>query len=76
MSYNKQPKYVICINNSQYEASLELRKIYQFIADNPANQNKLIRIIDESGEDYLYPQNYFVSIDLPATAENIFSTAP
>lgn len=51
--------FVICINNAEYPAALELRKIYQVIPDEVARDNNLIRIIDESGEDYLYPNAYF-----------------
>lgn len=75
MNNNKTQKYVICVNNHEYEASLELRKIYQVVSDNSANKNNMIRVIDESGEDYLYPQDYFVPIDLPETAENVFSAS-
>jgi hypothetical protein len=57
-------KFVICINNQNYPASLEVRKIYQVIPDNSANLHNMIRVIDESGEDYLYPKNYFIAIEL------------
>mgnify|MGYP000911226620 CR=1 FL=1 len=57
--------FVICINNAEYPAALELRKIYQVIPDELARDNNLIRIIDESGEDYLYPDVYFLAVDLP-----------
>lgn len=57
-------KFVICINNQNYPASLEVRKIYQVIPDHSANLHNMIRVIDESGEDYLYPKNYFIAIEL------------
>jgi hypothetical protein len=58
-------KFVVCLKNTGYEASLEPRKIYQTIADTGAAKHQQIRVIDESGEDYLYPQNFFAPIDLP-----------
>jgi hypothetical protein len=60
-------KFVICTDNSGYEASLELRKLYQVIPDTTANSIGQIRVIDESGEDYLYPSSFFVPVDLPAS---------
>jgi hypothetical protein len=59
-------KFVICTNNSGYEASLELRKLYEVVPDSTAERHGQIRIIDESGEDYLYPPSLFVRVDLPA----------
>lgn len=65
-------RYVLCVKNEGYPASLEVRKVYQTI-DSPAeHKHGLIRVIDESGEDYLYPQNYFVSIELPKAIEKTF----
>jgi hypothetical protein len=58
-------RFAICIRNSGYEASLERRKIYQVLADATAGRHELIRVIDESGEDYLYPESYFAPISLP-----------
>lgn len=57
-------QFVVCLRNKGYEASLERRKIYQVIADTEAAKHKQIRVIDESGEDYLYPQNFFAPIEL------------
>lgn len=59
-------KFVICTSNSGYEASLELRKLYEVVPDSTAEKHGQIRIIDESGEDYLYPPSLFVRVDLPA----------
>ena len=58
-------KFVICIENSDYPASLEKRKIYETVADADAKKHGQIRVIDESGEDYLYPAEYFVEAHLP-----------
>ena len=58
-------KLVICLDNSGYEVSLERRKIYVAIPDPHAERLGQIRVIDESGEDYLYPEKIFVLADLP-----------
>ena len=57
---------VICVDNSGYEVSLERRKIYIAIADAAASRKGLLRVVDESGEGYLYPQERFVSASLPS----------
>ena len=58
-------KFVICIRNDDYPASLEKRKIYLQVPDTEAEKLNHIRVIDESGEDYLYPEAYFKAIELP-----------
>lgn len=63
------PEFVVCINNMDYPASLELHKIYRVLPDKDAAAEGDIRIIDESGEDYLYPSSYFVPIQVPQTVE-------
>ncbi len=60
---------VICIKNKGYEASLEARKLYEAIPDPKAEKYQQIRVIDESGEDYLYPKELFVAIELPKPIE-------
>jgi hypothetical protein len=60
----KQSKLVICIDNSDYPASLEIRKIYEAVPDSDASHSGQIRVIDESGEDYLYPEACFVDANL------------
>jgi hypothetical protein len=62
-------EFVVCVRNEGYEASLELRKIYQVLADTGAARHHLLRVIDESGEDYLYPQDFFLPIELPKALE-------
>ena len=57
--------FVVCINNGDYPAALELHKIYSVIPDMAAEIEGDIRVVDESGEDYLYPSTYFVSVQLP-----------
>ena len=58
-------RFAICVNNSEYPASLELHKIYRVLPDEDAAKDGDIRVIDESGEDYLYPADYFVRTELP-----------
>ncbi len=72
-NYPQEKKIAICINNQDYPASLELRKIYQIITDLKAESHQMIRIIDESGEDYLYPTGYFVIVELPEIAQKLFT---
>ena len=64
---NEQIKtfYVLCIDNDGYPASLERRKVYEAIPDPEAESHHLIRVVDESGEDYLFPLSYFSAISLP-----------
>jgi hypothetical protein len=64
-----EPQFVVCIRNKQYPASLELRKLYQVLPDQAAAEHGRIRVIDESGEDYLYPEGYFIAVELPQSAE-------
>jgi len=61
----KKKMFVVCVRNTGYPAALELRKIYQALADDGAEAHGLIRVTDESGEDYLYPQDFFMAVDLP-----------
>ena len=63
------PRFVVCINNFDYEASLELHKIYPVIPDLDAAQDGDLRIVDESGEDYLHAASRFVAIEVPKALE-------
>ena len=67
-----QAEFVVCINNEGYPASLELRKIYRTLPDQKAKKHSMLRVVDESGEDYLYPESCFVPIKLPQAAEEAF----
>jgi hypothetical protein len=67
-------RYALCISNDGYPASLEVRKVYQVLFDPKAACHKLIRVIDESAEDYLFPQDLFISISLPKEAEAAFQS--
>ena len=62
-------KFAVCITNEDYEASLELHKIYRVIPDEGAEIDGDLRVVDESGEDYLYPADWFVFIELPHVLE-------
>src|SRR3981189_2158495 len=58
----KKRRFVMCVRNDQNPAALKLRKTYEVIPDGKAAKNHLIRVVDELGEDYLYPENYFVAV--------------
>ena len=60
-------QFVVCLKNKGYEVSLEPRKIYQVLPDPGAAKHRQVRVIDESGYDYLYPASYFTPIELPQT---------
>jgi hypothetical protein len=68
-SKKRSRQFVICINNDDYPASLETRKIYEALPDPDAEKHGQIRVVDESGEDYLYPGGHFIPVDLPKNAE-------
>ena len=77
-SSGKQSKgeaFVLCIRNEGYPASLECRKLYPLIRDASAAKHSLIRVIDESGEDYLYPADYFIALRLSANVKLALSKA-
>ena len=61
----KSKELVICVKNDGYAVSLERRKLYIALADAQAARHGQLRIVDESGEDYLYPQEFFVAVELP-----------
>jgi hypothetical protein len=68
-------QYFICVDNEGYEASLERRKLYGAKRDERAMKLGLLRIIDESGQDYLYPKESFVAVALPAEVRRAVSRA-
>lgn len=61
--------FAICIDNGEYAGTLELRKVYEVLADAAAERRNYIRVIDESGEDYVYPGSWFVPVAVPETVE-------
>ena len=65
---NTKPRFALCINNSGYPDDLKVRTVYQVLPDESAAKSNYIRVVDETGEDYLYPATKFVLIDLPPEA--------
>jgi len=65
----------VCVKNEGYRASLEKRKIYVALPDPVAEEHGQLRVIDESGEDYLYPRRFFVLVTLPQSARKAILTA-
>ena len=75
----RQPSkpFVLCIDNAEYQASLILGKVYRILPDAKAARDDLVRIVDESGEDYLYHKSHFVFVDFPkAVAKRILALQP
>lgn len=68
-------RFAVCVHNEDYKASLELRKIYRIIPDATVAEHNLLRVVDESGEDYLYPKHYFIPIELPQEIEEALLAA-
>ena len=74
----RKPKtlgYAICMRNLEFAASLEVRKLYPVLEDRDAEANGLIRVVDESGEDYVYPAELFERVQLPAAVERALRLA-
>ncbi|HKR65697.1 MAG TPA: hypothetical protein VJZ00_18340 [Thermoanaerobaculia bacterium] len=63
--------FAICVENGEYAGTLELRKVYEVLEDGSAEKRNSIRVIDESGEDYLYPRSWFVPVEVPETVEQL-----
>jgi hypothetical protein len=61
--------FAICIDNTDYAASLIVKKIYEVLPDEEAAKDDFLRIIDESGEDYLYHRSHFILLELPLEVE-------
>ncbi len=68
-------QYLLCVKNDGYPASLEVRKVYRALPDLAASAKGFVRVIDESGEDYLYPAGNFVAVDLPKAAVDALRAA-
>jgi len=62
-------KWIVCVNNDGYAASLEARKLYQTLDDDKATEMSLLRVVDESGESYLYPQELFMPMHVAEPLE-------
>ena len=65
--------YLLCVNNDGYPASLEVRKVYRSLPDPVAASRGFVRVVDESGEDYLYRSELFVAVELPQAAVRAFA---
>ena len=68
-------RFLLCVKNEGYPASLEVRKVYQGLPDSVAASRGFVRVIDESGEDYLYPTECFVAVELSEAASRVFAGA-
>jgi hypothetical protein len=66
-------RFLLCVKNEGYPASLELRKVYRELPDPVAGSRGFVRVVDESGEDYLYPAEWFVTVELPQAAVSAFA---
>lgn len=71
----KAKTFALCIKNDACE-DLELRKVYRVLPDRRAEKEGYIRVIDESGEDYLYPQSYFIHLALPRKVQELMAVTP
>jgi hypothetical protein len=74
-SARRSPQFVVCVDNADYPASLELHKIYRVVPDADAAADGDIRVVDESGEDYLYPASYFTPITIPVSVRKSLQKA-
>jgi hypothetical protein len=70
-----EQRFAICVQNEGYPASLELWKVYRILPDKKAAQHRLVRVIDETGEDYLYDEGWVVPIRLPQAAKEAMLAA-
>ena len=73
---NGNIRFVVCVNNDDYPASLEVRKLYHTVEDKEAERHNFLRVVDESGEDYLYPAHYFMALPLPGEVEEALTNLP
>ncbi len=62
---NRQPRFAVCINNTGYVDDLKVRTVYPVLPDESAARSDYLRVIDETGEDYLYPATYFIFVEVP-----------
>lgn len=72
---HEKTRFAICINHGGYPESLEVLKLYQVLPDTDAAQHHQLRVVDESGEDYLYFEDLFIVVDLPAAVETALAQA-
>lgn len=67
--------FAVCLKNEGYEADLDVGTIYVVLSDEAANERGRVRIVDESGEDYLYPRDYFMPVELSRPAKEVLSVS-
>ena len=70
-----QKHFALCIDNTAFKASLVPGKVYRILKDARASKDDLVRIVDESGEDYIYPASWFIAVELPSAARESFLEA-
>lgn len=75
MSKKSDKKFALCLDNTDYEASLIIRKVYEILPDEKGAEDDLIRVIDESGGDYLYHKSHFVLVEFPQEIEKALTAA-
>jgi len=73
-SHSEMSRYVVCLSNRGYTASLVVRRLYCVLDDPAAARRGLMRVVDESGEDYLYPKRLFAALELPTTVAKRLAT--
>ena len=74
MAAETTPAFVVCVRNEGFEASMAVRKLYRVVPDQKAENQSLIRVVDESGEDYLYPVELFAAVAVPAEVAEALSS--
>ncbi len=67
---SNKPQFAICVKNEEYPASLQLWKVYRVLPDEKGARHNMVRVVDESGEDYLFSASYFVLVELPQAVES------
>ncbi len=72
---DQDTSFVLCVENEGFEVALEKRKVYLRLTGEPIGEDQLVRVIDESGDDYLFPSSFFVPIILPKAATVAFEEA-
>jgi len=74
MAQNSKKRFMLCVENKDCK-DLEIRKMYEVLPDDEASKEGYLRVIDESGEDYLYPESYFIILQLPRKAQEALQVA-
>ena len=73
-THHRRAQYVLCVKNDGYPASLEIHKVYRALTDLDGAKHGLRRVIDESGEDYLFPRRYFIDLPVPPAVRRALSS--